>query len=181
MTARSGAPSLVERADPDQWGDVLQRYQRQGQRPGQAPVGDNETRYGDSRTLSLTLLAVGVTAVTEFSPQLVDVRTSARVWGLAIALRWINPETAPAGEQLDADWIHEFGVGSAKTDLFQNLPLIAPPFIPIANAFMPTLPAATIVSAARLRVQTPVAGVFPRVYLARVTSFVAPYYREGDR
>jgi len=180
MRGRRGAPDLGDRANVDRWGDTLRRYQNRGQRAGQNALGANEVRWGDTRTLSVTLTAVGVTAVSDFSSQMIDVRTSARVWGLAHALRWINPETAPAGEQLDADWIEEFGVGSAKTDLFSNLLLVAPPFIPIANAFMPTLPAATIVSAARLRVQTPVAGAFPRTYMARVTSFVAPYYRDGN-
>jgi len=170
-----GDPKLVRPADPATWGRVLDGWERRAKR---APEAENERRWGDTETQALVIPAASVAPVEATIVQLVDVRTPARTWALSLSLQWLNPaDGAFAPDTLDANFIVEYGVGSAKVNRFVTLSVVATAPVSVSDTVIEALPAATIVVAARLRV-VPAAGA-ARTYRGRIASLAAPLTRGG--
>jgi hypothetical protein len=169
------APDLTRRADRDQWGRVLSDFESKAY--SHKPIAaTQEIRWGDGANLDLVIPALSVVPVaTAFTPQLIDIRHRARVWSLSLSLSWLNFAAGIVGDSITATFIVEFGVGSAKVDLFRLITIPAGGPLSVADIIVPDLPAATIVAVARLMI-TPVAGA-ARTYSARTTALAAPITR----
>ena len=163
------------------WGSVLDRFEARGAKPGTLR-GNDEVRWGDSRNQALQIPAASIVPVTARLVQLVDVRGhTARVWGVQFAIEWVNPAdglppSAPAGpDTLEADFILQTGVGSAKISTFRSLSIAANNPIPVMDLIIAAVPAATLVVEARLTC-TPSLGL-ARQYRGRVLAMVSPVFR----
>lgn len=158
--------------DPGHWSNRL----RSKPTPNKSPFASNPIRWGDSRQQDIIIPAASILPVLDNFVQVVDIRESSRprTWCLSLALTWLNPGAGTAPEQLGATFIIEFGVGSAKQTMFQNL--LVNTALTTTNVIVPALPADSIVIAVQTGIPLPVAGA-ARTYLALASAMVAPIMR----
>jgi len=177
MTARSGAPNLTRPASRSEWGDTGRAYMSRGQ-PGQAVLGDNEQRWGDSEGLSVSIPLAAVVGPPVFSPfgkQLVDIRVPARGFSISFSVEFLNRQEA--GDILEADFAINYGVGSAQVTVHTSIAVFPGSPFPNAFNFIPVFTVGTLNIMARLRVQAPIAGA-ARTYHGRITAMAVPIIRE---